>query len=138
MTDLMVRPPAEGSDAFQLFQEEKGAILSGLTRKSKFLHAKLNEIEGVSCQPLDGAMYAFPRIELSQHVIDKAAEQGQSPDTYYALSLLESTGLCCVPGSGFGQEEDTFHLRLTFLPDEEKLKATMDRFAEHHATINAS
>ena len=138
MTDLMVRPPPQGSDAFDLYHEEKEEILSALSSKSKFLYSKLNEVNGVSCQPLDGAMYAFPRIELSQHVIDKAAEQGQSPDTYYALSLLEQTGLCCVPGSGFGQEEDSFHLRMTFLPDEAKLVATMERFAEHHLAINAS
>lgn len=135
MTDLMVRPVV--GDAAERFNAERDAILSSLKSKSAFLHEKLNSIDGVECQPLDGAMYAFPRIHLSQKVIDKATEAGQSPDTYYALSLLENTGLCCVPGSGFGQVEGEYHLRMTFLPDEQKLRAAMEDFEKHHKSINA-
>ena len=28
-----------------------------------------------------------------------------------------------VPGNGFGQKEGTYHIRLTFLPDEAELEA---------------
>lgn len=38
-----------------------------------------------------------------------------------APQLLEATGIVTVPGSGFGQEEGTFHLRTTILPPEEKI-----------------
>ena len=37
------------------------AIYDSLKRKSVLLYNFLNQIEGVSCQPLQGAMYAFPR-----------------------------------------------------------------------------
>lgn len=37
------------------------------------------------------------------------------PDAFYSLRLLESTGICVVPGSGFGQVEGTWHFRTTFL-----------------------
>ena len=40
----------------------------------------------------------------------------QEADTFYALSLLEETGLCVVPGNGFGQKEGTYHIRLTSVP----------------------
>ena len=32
-------------------------------------------------------------------------------DTYYCLQLLRQTGVCVVPGSGFGQKEGTWHFR---------------------------
>ena len=79
-----------------------------------------------------GAMYAFPRIDLPPRAIAEALAEGHAPDTHYALSLLESTGICAVPGSGFGQREGTHHLRLTFLPGEDKLLGAMERFKAHH------
>ncbi len=38
-----------------------------------------------------------------------------SPDEFYCQELLENTGICTVPGSGFGQVPGTYHLRTTFL-----------------------
>ena len=32
----------------------------------------------------------------------------------YCFDLLESTGICVVPGSGFGQKPGTFHFRYPF------------------------
>ena len=37
------------------------------------------------------------------------------PDEFYCLRLLEATGICVVPGAGFGQKEGTLHFRTTFL-----------------------
>ena len=50
-------------------------------------------------------MYAFPKIELPEGAVAAAKENNQTPDTMYALSLLEETGICVVPASGFGQAE---------------------------------
>lgn len=38
-------------------------------------------------------------------------EEGNAPDMYYCMRLLEEEGICLVPGSGFGQREGTFHFR---------------------------
>jgi alanine transaminase len=58
----------------------------------------------------------------------------------YCLSLLEDTGICVVPGSGFGQKPGTFHFRTTFLPPKEdiedlvvKLKAFHERYVRELA-----
>ena len=48
-------------------------------------------------------MYAFPQIRLPKKAIEKAKELNKSPDTFYCLELLDQTGICVVPGSGFGQ-----------------------------------
>lgn len=34
-----------------------------------------------------------------------------APDMFYCMKLLEETGVCVVPGSGFGQREGTYHFR---------------------------
>jgi len=38
------------------------------------------------------------------------------PDAMYCHQLLEETGICVVPGSGFGQKEGTYHFRLVLSP----------------------
>ncbi len=38
-------------------------------------------------------------------------------------------------GSGFGQEEGTFHLRTTILPQEDKIKDVIASFQKFHASF---
>lgn len=77
-------------------------------------------------------MYAFPRIELSRKAIESAKKAGQEPDVFYAFRLLEATGICVVPGSGFGQEPGTYHFRTTILPQMDLLREMVDSFQKFH------
>ncbi len=138
MTDLMVRGPPKGSKAHEQFERERDQVLANLHYKSAMLHERLNAIEGVSCQPLEGAMYAFPKLELPDAFVRHANKLGKKPDALYALRLLEETGICTVPGSGFEQEPGTYHIRMTFLPPQDELDKAMDRFADFHAKIMAT
>jgi aspartate/methionine/tyrosine aminotransferase len=63
-------------------------------------------------------MYLFPRIRLPEKAIEAAKKAGKEPDVFYCLQMLNNTGVCVVPGSGFGQEDGTWHFRSTFLPPE--------------------
>ena len=54
------------------------------------------------------------------------------PDVFYALQLLEATGIVVVPGSGFGQKAGTWHFRTTFLPPEEDMEAVIERMGHFH------
>lgn len=48
-----------------------------------------------------GAMYAFPRIELSSKAVEAAKAAGKAPDVFYAFKLLEDCGKSCkVRGEG--------------------------------------
>lgn len=60
-------------------------------------------------------MYLFPTITLPAKAIAQAAKEQRKPDEYYCHRLLDATGVCVVPGSGFGQKEGTLHFRTTFL-----------------------
>ena len=82
-------------------------------------------------------MYAFPSVELPKRAVDHALKTGTSPDNLYALSLLEETGICVVPASGFGQAEGRCGFRTTFLPSEDALSAAVEKFAAHHAAFCA-
>ena len=77
-------------------------------------------------------MYAFPRLTLPQKALDAAAANNQSPDTLYSLSLLEETGICVVPASGFGQEKGRIGFRTTFLPEEDVIVKAVSEFKRHH------
>ena len=60
-------------------------------------------------------MYLFPTVKIPQKAIDAAKEAERGPDEFYCLRLLDATGICIVPGSGFGQKPGTLHVRTTFL-----------------------
>merc|ERR1712083_1077977 len=124
---LMVTPPKEGEPSYQLFSEESKFIFDGLRRRSKLLQEGLNSIPGITCQNIEGAMYGFPRVELPQKVQEKACELQMPADEYWCLRLVEETGIVCVPGSGFGQEEGTFHFRITILPPDDMLNDCLSR-----------
>lgn len=130
MTSLMVRPPELESESYELFQHQNDVIFNGLKERSAKLVAGLNQIEGISCVPAEGAMYAFPNVVVPPKAIEAAKEQGTTPDNLYALSLLEMTGICVVPASGFGQKKGRVGFRTTFLhPDTVR---AIDLFAQHH------
>ena len=79
-----------------------------------------------------GAMYAFPSIKFPERAIEEAHRRHQPPDTMYAFELLESTGICIVPGSGFGQRPGTYHFRTTILPQIEDLKYMLSLMEKFH------
>ena len=132
MVDLMVNPPREGDDSYAQYKQERDDILSSLKRRAVNLVKKLNSLEGVSCQQAEGAMYAFPSITIPDKAVKEAQTLGVAPDMLYVLQLLEQTGICVVPGSGFGQKDGTYHFRTTFLPPDDKIDAVCERLEKFH------
>lgn len=77
-------------------------------------------------------MYLFPRIRLPKRAIEAAEAQGKQADTFYCLKMLEATGVCVVPGSGFGQQDGTWHFRSTFLPPEDSFDEFIGNIRRFH------
>jgi len=109
--------------------------MDSLKRRAVRLSQQLNELDGVSCNAIDGAMYAFPTITLPRNAVAAAKSQGIEADELYCLELLEETGIIIVPGSGFKQVEGTFHFRTTILPDEEKIEQVITKLKEFHSSF---
>ncbi|KAK9502584.1 hypothetical protein O3M35_011332 [Rhynocoris fuscipes] len=130
--DCVVRPPMPGEESYELFAKEKAHVLNSLKERATLVADSFNSFEGFSCQKVQGAMYAFPQLELPKKAIEKAKSVGQAPDVFYAFQLLEQTGICVVPGTGFGQKPGTHHFRTTILPQPDKLKEMMQIFKKFH------
>jgi aspartate/methionine/tyrosine aminotransferase len=139
-TYLMVAPPQPGDESYERYTTERDGILNGLKRKAEILADGVNRIAGMSLDVPQGAMYAFVRFELPipKGVDPKTMSETErlafeeSRDFKYCMSLLEKTGICVVPGSGFGQQPHTLHFRTTFLPGQEEIEALVRRLKEFH------
>nr|ALB24938.1 alanine aminotransferase [Euplotes vannus] len=136
---LMVNPPTEDTvskEVFDLYQTQEQEIFNGLKYRANLITEKLNSIEGVTCNEVEGAMYAFPQIRLHQSYCDLAQQEGLSPDLKYCLEILAKTGIMIVPGSGFGQEEGTYHFRITNLVNSKtEMTKALDRIGEFTSEI---
>ena len=132
MTSLMVRGPKPGDFSYDLHESEQKQVFDSLKRRAEIATKGLNSIPGFSCQKAQGAMYCFPRVEMPVAAILIAQDQGISPDTLYAVSLLENTGICVVPASGFGQEEGRYGFRTTFLPSDDEMVRVVEAMRRHH------
>ncbi|KAL3320346.1 glycerol-3-phosphate O-acyltransferase 2 [Cichlidogyrus casuarinus] len=135
--DVVMSPPGPGQPSHISFESEKGAILDALKTKAKLMTETLNSLEGFSCQPIQGAMYAFPQMKLPKKAQDAAAAKGVPADVFYCFELLENTGICTVPGSGFGQKPGTSHLRITILPSIDQMKEVVSRWQAFHKDFMA-
>lgn len=121
-TYCMVRPPKPGEPSYDLYVKERDGILGELKQRAVLLADGLNRIPGIQCNVVAGAMYAFPKITLPN---------GRS-DEDYCMALLEETGICVVPGSGFGQIPGTAHFRTTILPPTPKIERVVELLGGFH------
>ena len=132
---IVTNEPKPGEPSYELFIQEKTQVLDILKKKAQLVAEVFNSIPGISCQPVMGAMYTFPSIQLPPKAIEAAKADGKSPDAFYCFALLEETGLCVVPGSGFGQRPGTYHFRMTILPPFEAIAKNMALFKEFHSNF---
>ena len=123
LTYLMVCPPEKGSEPYQQFMEEKQTILNELSDKATMIREAFKQMDSVECFGKTGALYLFPRLNK----IPKG-----TTDFEYCMNLLESTGLCTVNGSGFGQKKGTNHLRIAFLPPKSLLEEILPKWIKFH------
>lgn len=153
--DVVVNPPQPNEPSYEQFQREKKETLRSLAERSQLVVDTLNSIPGYKvivflqgsfsrklcikqllrfpqANPPMGAMYVFPRFDLPPKAIEAARAKGQEPDVFYAFKLLESTGICVIPGSGFGQIPGTYHFRTTILPQKEKIKTMLEALKQFH------
>jgi len=123
ITYLMVKPPANNSEDYKLYNTERNHILQELEEKAYLVKEAFKQMDGVQCFGKLGAMYLFPRLNK--------LPKGKT-DFDYCMALLQETGVCTVNGMGFGQAENTWHLRIAFLPPKEMLKTVLPKWIKFH------
>lgn len=77
-------------------------------------------------------MYLFPKFDFPLKFIQYSQSINKAADTVYALEMLNQTGVCMAPGSGFGQQPNTFHIRSTFLPSESDMDDFIQKIVKFH------
>jgi len=117
---VLVSPPREGQPSYPLYKKERDSIIEELRKRAKCLAEGLNAIPGISCTPITGAMYAFPSISVPAGKTDEE----------YCMDLLEKTGICVVPGTGFGQVPGSAHFRTTILPPTAEIEKVVALIAD--------
>lgn len=90
--DAVVNPPRKGEPSYEQWNKEKTSVLQSLKERAELIATEFNSFEGFSCNPVQGAMYAFPQITLPPKAIEAAKKDGKAADTFYAFQLLEATG----------------------------------------------
>lgn len=88
-----------------------------LKEREEFTYKRLNEIPGISVEKARGALYMFPKIELSHWKDDKD----------FVFDLIKQEGVVFVHGSGFCSEFGVGHVRTILLPPIETLVEAYDR-----------
>ncbi|KUI53139.1 putative alanine aminotransferase, mitochondrial [Cytospora mali] len=130
LVELMVNPPRPGEPSFELYDKEYNGIYNGFKERAHALWQAFEKMEGVECGEPQGAMYLFPTIKVPLKAVEAAKKEGRSPDEFYCLKMLEATGVCVVPGNGFGQKDGTLHFRTTFLAPGTEWVGTLVKFHE--------
>ena len=133
ITGVMVNPPAPGEESYATYISERDAILTSMKHRADKLSTAMNTLEGVTCNPAEGAMYAFPKITLPPKACEAAEAAGMAPDAFYCMELLNETGVIVVPGSGFGQVPGTWHFRTTMLPPEDQIDDVIAALSRFHS-----
>ncbi len=91
-----------------------------LKERADFTYKRLNEIPGISTKRAKGALYMFPKVELTDWATDKE----------FVLDLIKSEGVVFVHGSGFCEEFGNDHFRTILLPPMDVLEESFDKL-EH-------
>ena len=84
-------------------------MVKKLKERRDFSYRRLRKIEGITCVRPNGAFYLFPKLDFKEF-------RKWKDDKDFTINLLETTGICGVYGSGFGNYGKE-HIRFTFLPD---------------------
>lgn len=138
LVELMINPPKKGDASYDLYHHETSSIHKDLMKRSTLLYEAFCKMDDVKCNKPQGAMYLFPSLLFSKEkyplLFEKANQLNLTADEFYATELLENTGICCVPGNGFGQVPGTYHVRTTFLPPGSEW---IDLWAKFHESFVA-
>lgn len=132
---VLVNPPSACDPSGRAFRAQTHATFASLRRRAALCASRFARIPHMSCAAIDGSLYAFVRVFLSPRAQQAAALCGRPADEFYCVRLLERTGICVIPGSGFGQEPGTFHFRTTILPAEAEIAEVLDLLEGFHASF---
>ena len=92
--------------------------LAKIKKSNDYCIDRINNINGLSVQPPQGAFYMFVKL---------TDPYWYENDKKFVLELLHEEHVLTVHGSGFSKKYGRGHFRIVFLPTQEILKDALDR-----------
>lgn len=86
--DLKVRPPSgkdSTAETVKQYKDEVASIMANLKKKALIAEKALNSMDGIHCNPIEGAMYAFPKVALSKRFEEEAKTFNRTSDQHYCM-----------------------------------------------------
>jgi aspartate aminotransferase len=106
-------------------QDSVQEMVHEYAKRRDFMVARLNAIDGVTCNMPRGAFYVFPKVD---GLFGRSTAKGQRLDTAMNVAdyLLDEAGVALVPGEGFC---DHRYIRISYATSMANLEQGMDRIA---------
>ncbi|MBN1764318.1 MAG: pyridoxal phosphate-dependent aminotransferase [Sedimentisphaerales bacterium] len=102
-------------------QAEIEKMHAEFSKRAEHIYKRLNALDGVMCPRPTGAFYAFPNVASHYGRLKVAGSVA------FCQRLLEEARVACVPGVGFGCDEN---IRMSFATSMEQIDKGIDRLAE--------
>ena len=120
--------------------EAVGGMVAAFKKRRDAVVARLNQIEGITCQLPKGAFYVFPNIAAAcdrlgvlkaYAALDPQVKAATSPSTIFQMFLLYEYRVACMDRPSFGRigAENQHFLRLSIATSLEDLLEGLERLA---------
>ncbi|XP_042272176.1 alanine aminotransferase 2-like isoform X2 [Thunnus maccoyii] len=133
--DLMVNPPKPGDPSCDTYTQEILLRRATLSQNAKRAQEFLNGLPGVSCQPVMGGIYLYPRLRLLSEITEQAKVLEVEADVLYCQKLLEEEGVFVGAGCQHGGTTGNHHLRFCILVPPHTLEEALDRLGSFHRRL---
>ena len=105
-------------EALKKGRDDIARMHAEFAKRAKHIYKRLSALDGVTCEEPTGAFYAFPNVASHYQRL------GVSGSVEFCQRLLEEAKVACVPGVGFGCDEN---IRLSFATSIEQIDKGIDR-----------
>ncbi|XP_074523939.1 alanine aminotransferase 2-like [Halichoeres trimaculatus] len=133
--ELMVNPPSPGDPSYQTYAQEILHIKTTLSQNAQRACEFLNDLPGVTCQPVMAGVFLYPRLSLPSQMIEEAEMLGVKADVFYCQRFLEEEGVCLGAGSENGLDPPNIHIRLCVLAPHDTLEEVLARLRSFHLRL---
>ncbi|XP_049911240.1 alanine aminotransferase 2-like [Epinephelus moara] len=125
--DVMVNPPKPGDPSYDTYTQEIVITQATLSQNAQRAQEFLNDLPGMSCQPVMGGIYLYPCLYLPAEIIEQAKILGLEADVLYCQMSLEEEGVLLEAGCQHGETTGNYYLRLCILVPPDTLQEVLAR-----------
>ncbi|XP_074523964.1 alanine aminotransferase 2-like [Halichoeres trimaculatus] len=132
---LMVKPPTPGEASYDTYTQEILLTHTTLSHNAQRAQKFLDGLPGMSCQPVIGGIYLYPRLRLPAEIMEQAETSQVEADVLYCQRLLTEEGVLVGAGSQNEEPAGKHHLRLCFLLPPDSLEEVLTRLRSFHLRL---